>query len=65
MNPFLELQLLILQNPELAALQHKIDNETKGMSSYVKCLYLEQLMLDNVTTMTTLLQELREKTKNE
>ena len=56
MNPFLEIQMLTMSNPELMALQQKIDKETENMSQMAKCMYLEELMLDNC-------QQLKEKLK--
>ena len=56
MNPFLEIQMLTMSNPELMALQQKINKETENMSQIAKCMYLEELMLDNC-------QQLKEKLK--
>jgi hypothetical protein len=62
MNPFLQRQLLLLENPELMALQQKLDKDTEGMSSYAKCLYIQELMLDNCQQLKTLLQDLQDLT---
>lgn len=60
MTPELELQLLLLQNPELRILQQKLDEETKHLSPYAKSLYLQELMFDNVAFMKAKLTELKE-----
>ena len=63
MNPFLELQLLLIQNPELQALQQKIDEDTKNMSPLAKCMYLQELMLDNCRNMKSMLDYVNERVK--
>lgn len=47
MNPFLERQLLLISNPELKALQIKIDSDTVDMTPLEKCEYLQELMISN------------------
>lgn len=59
MRPELELQLLILNSPELMTLQQQIDETTKDMLPYAKCLYLQELLLDNVALLNTKMTELR------
>lgn len=59
MRPELELQLLIISNPELMALQQQIDIQTKDMLPYTKCLFLQELLLDNVTLLNTEMEKLR------
>lgn len=59
MNPHLELQLLIISNPELATLQQELDRTTENMLPYAKCLYLQELLLDNATLLKTEMQKLQ------
>ncbi len=58
MNPQLELQLLIISNPELATLQQELDRTMHNMLPYAKCLYLQELLLDNAALLKTEMQKL-------